>query len=243
MVVDEGLVALGELVERPQAASQLAGIALAADVEVLGGGDDQRVGDAEPLGLGDDVVLPLVGRHVEPVVDAGAAEGQQVVAQGVPRGPLGLGDGEGDEVPVPVPAPAGVVLGVGEPGALEVAATAPGRRRRSACRSRSRPRPDALEQPFGDEAPQADADLVGRQPAGGGDAEAARRRRWCRRRGPCRTPAPWSEPVRSWRPRPDGTDGYSCRPHSVLARPAQRPERGSSGSVGSVVHGSQPIDV
>jgi EAL domain-containing protein (putative c-di-GMP-specific phosphodiesterase class I) len=37
--------------------------------------------------------------------------------------------------------------------------------------------------------------------------------------------------------------GQPCRPHSVLPLPAQRPERGSSGSVGSDVHGMQPIDV
>ena len=40
-----------------------------------------------------------------------------------------------------------------------------------------------------------------------------------------------------------GLVGQPCRPHSVLPLPAQRPERGSSGSVGSVVHGMQPIDV
>ena len=33
-----------------------------------------------------------------------------------------------------------------------------------------------------------------------------------------------------------------CRPHSVLSRPAQRPERGSSGSVAGTVQGMQPID-
>ena len=36
---------------------------------------------------------------------------------------------------------------------------------------------------------------------------------------------------------------HTCRPHSVLSRPAQRPERGSDGSVGFTVHGMHPIDV
>ena len=38
-------------------------------------------------------------------------------------------------------------------------------------------------------------------------------------------------------------DRYSWMPHSVLSRPAQRPDRGSLGSVGRSVHGSHPIDV
>jgi len=33
-----------------------------------------------------------------------------------------------------------------------------------------------------------------------------------------------------------------CRPHSVLSRPAQRPDRGSSGSVLGTVQGMHPMD-
>ena len=36
---------------------------------------------------------------------------------------------------------------------------------------------------------------------------------------------------------------HTCSPHSVLSRPAQRPDRGSEGSVGLTVQGMHPIDV
>ena len=36
--------------------------------------------------------------------------------------------------------------------------------------------------------------------------------------------------------------GVTCRPHSVFAHPAQRPDRGSSPGATRRVHGSQPID-
>ena len=88
----------------------LAGVGDAAHLEVVGRGERGVRQHAEALGLDPGRLLPLVGRDVQAVVDGGAAEVDQLVAEGVPAGPLGLGDGEGDEVPAAVPAPAGGVL-------------------------------------------------------------------------------------------------------------------------------------
>ncbi len=96
-----------------------------ADLEVVGGGDGDVVGDAEALGLGGHVLLPAVRRHVQAVLDGGAAEVEQVVAERIAGGALRLGDGEGDEVPGAVPASPGRVLGVGQPGALQRGAERP----------------------------------------------------------------------------------------------------------------------
>ena len=39
-----------------------------------------------------------------------------------------------------------------------------------------------------------------------------------------------------------GVRRHRCNPHSVLARPAQRPDLGSSPAATGFVHGSQPIE-
>ena len=141
-----------------------AGVVLAADVEVVGGGDGDVVGHAESVGLGGHVLLPAVGRHVEPVLDGGAAEVEQVVAERVAGGALGLGDGEGGEVPGAVPAPTGRVLGVGQPGALHAGAERPHARRGGPVDGLAAVAV-AVEEPLGHQAAQARPDLVAGEPA------------------------------------------------------------------------------
>ena len=67
-------VAAGQVVEAPEAAGEGARVALAADDEVVGRGQGDVLGHAEIVGRGVDVLVPVEGADVEPVVDRGAAE-------------------------------------------------------------------------------------------------------------------------------------------------------------------------
>ena len=126
------------------------------------------LGDVQPGRLGHHVVLPRVGGDVEAVLDGGAAQLEQVVAEGVPGGTLGLGDGEGHQAPGAVPAPPGRVLGVGQPGALHRGLEGP-QPGRGGPEDGVAPVALAGEQALGPQAAQARAHLVGGQAAGLGD--------------------------------------------------------------------------
>ena len=73
----------------------------------------------EPLRLGDRVLLPSMGRHVETVLDRSTTQLEQVVAECVACGASRLGDREGDQPPLAIPPTARRVLRVREAGAFE----------------------------------------------------------------------------------------------------------------------------
>ena len=129
-----------------------AGIVLAADLEVVGGGEGDVVGHAEPLGLGRRRPSPS-GAATRTGRSGWRRRRGRAGGRGTRRGPARLASGmaKATRRQRAVPAPAGGVLGVGETGALHAGAEGPhalrrwrgSRPRARRRRGRTGPRPPA----------------------------------------------------------------------------------------------------
>ena len=172
---DERLVAGGEVVEAPQAPGEGPGLGLAPHGQAIGGRLRDVLGDPELGGDAGDVLAPVVRADVEAVVDRGAAEATEALAQGVAGGAPGLGDGERHQVPAAVPVAPFEVLLAGLHGAdahrRQGSQPGVGRQVRGPLAG-----PLALEQALGHQAAQARAHLLGRPDARLGDGERVGRR-------------------------------------------------------------------
>ena len=81
---DKCAVSVGHLFQRPELCSEFSWIAYPANHEVVGGPLADELSNVETIGLGLDLDLPPMRRHIQTVVDRRRAEREQPVSELVP---------------------------------------------------------------------------------------------------------------------------------------------------------------